>query len=548
MITQLSQDTITQYASDAQTIQEPQGADYSQGVAVGKTIPAKWWNWLFSAVTKRMGQSKTDAQNMLTELQNTVTDAGLTLDASDNTQLSQAVSAKADIQIAEYIRDKKKLVALWQILEPKGLLPVPAPEANIRKKWVLDVQKAGNMFWSVHGIIRDNVITNKQIAFSKNLEEWHIVDPADIDNRLYATGKGMTVSITFFKGTYYMCLTIGDSYVSSESTFAILSSQDTETWNVDVLFTQTGGNYAGVIFSAYNKIMCAIGKRFYTSSDGANWTYTNLSNDIRPANGAVTSDALLNYSVSPEPLNEKYIVGDVLVEENALTPLLDATAYKSCFDTKTYKLRQGNIVLSSGNTVDSSFNVSPIFVDMSYNRVLGTLRNGEFLITLRDIGTNPRFEYSTDGINFSALTAPLYADVSVPNTYSMPVCELDGKFYYSAKNGFNIFESEDLVHWTDTGNTATSAKDILSLESLGVIVSDSSYSYDKGYTWLQAKNSDGNNFCGHSISAVLGDKYFTTELARILYNSNQNYYTEYTALLYTGNYINRVIGHTLYLQ
>jgi hypothetical protein len=107
MISQLSQETVAEYASDALTIQEPQGADYSRGAQVGRTIPAKWWNWLFNAVTKRASQSKADAQSMLDELKSVVTDAGLTPDASDNTQLAQAVVETTDRRIVSYVNRKR---------------------------------------------------------------------------------------------------------------------------------------------------------------------------------------------------------------------------------------------------------------------------------------------------------------------------------------------------------------------------------------------------------------------------------------------------------
>ena len=119
MLPQLTQETLNEYAHDAQTTQQPYGADYTQGVRVGKTIPAKWWNWLFNAATKRIFQSKNDAQDMLTEMKNVVTDAGLTPDASDNTQLNQAIEAKADIQIGKYIeKEKRRLGTLFTSTKP----------------------------------------------------------------------------------------------------------------------------------------------------------------------------------------------------------------------------------------------------------------------------------------------------------------------------------------------------------------------------------------------------------------------------------------------
>ncbi len=117
MITQLSEETINEYASEAQTTQQPTGTDFVQGVRVGRTIPAKWWNWLFNATTRRIFQAKNDAQNMLTELQNVVTDAGLELDATDNTQLAQAVTAKADEQIDVYVENKRGYFIKWNTVD-----------------------------------------------------------------------------------------------------------------------------------------------------------------------------------------------------------------------------------------------------------------------------------------------------------------------------------------------------------------------------------------------------------------------------------------------
>lgn len=107
MIQQLEQETLSPYAADATVRQEPQGVDRSRGAQVGRTIPAKWWNWLFNAVIKRLHQGRTDAQNMLTELQNVVTDAGIALDSADSTQMSGAVDIKNAAQRRKYAYEGK---------------------------------------------------------------------------------------------------------------------------------------------------------------------------------------------------------------------------------------------------------------------------------------------------------------------------------------------------------------------------------------------------------------------------------------------------------
>lgn len=115
MIPSLTQESIDQYASNALTIQKPEGTDYSQGAHVNRTIPAKWWNWLFSAVTKRIQQSRADAANILTELNNVITDADMQPSSDTNNQLSQAVNVHAQRQIDEYIAtEKTQAISLWK--------------------------------------------------------------------------------------------------------------------------------------------------------------------------------------------------------------------------------------------------------------------------------------------------------------------------------------------------------------------------------------------------------------------------------------------------
>lgn len=130
MIQQLEQETLSPYAADATVRQEPQGVDRSRGAQVGRTIPAKWWNWLFNAITKRAGQAKNDSQAMLTEMQNVVLDTGATLDSSDSSQLADAIRTKASTQLVQYIDSSKAIYVQWQtaaastfnISMPKGTM------------------------------------------------------------------------------------------------------------------------------------------------------------------------------------------------------------------------------------------------------------------------------------------------------------------------------------------------------------------------------------------------------------------------------------------
>ena len=98
----LDEQELEIYASAAQTVQEPLGSDYTQGVRVGKTIPAKWWNWLFKAVTGRVRQAYEDVLDIFTELKNVIVGAGITPSAEDSTQLSSSISTHTNLRIAEY--------------------------------------------------------------------------------------------------------------------------------------------------------------------------------------------------------------------------------------------------------------------------------------------------------------------------------------------------------------------------------------------------------------------------------------------------------------
>ena len=61
---------IKEYAKDSQTSEEPTEQNYAEGVKVGWTLPAKWWNWLMNAFTKRFRETKATVDSMYEELSN----------------------------------------------------------------------------------------------------------------------------------------------------------------------------------------------------------------------------------------------------------------------------------------------------------------------------------------------------------------------------------------------------------------------------------------------------------------------------------------------
>jgi hypothetical protein len=80
------------FASDpAAVVDKPGYPYYGNGVDVGYTAPAKWWNWLWNHISAWLGTSKADRTNMVAEIQNTLSAASIQPSASDSHQLSKSV-------------------------------------------------------------------------------------------------------------------------------------------------------------------------------------------------------------------------------------------------------------------------------------------------------------------------------------------------------------------------------------------------------------------------------------------------------------------------
>ena len=86
-------ENITEYAKNATAIEEP--AEYSTGVKVGWTAPAKWWNWLMNAFSKRLGETYETVKSIHEEIKNAV---GGTLDENSNTQLKNTLDSLGRVQ------------------------------------------------------------------------------------------------------------------------------------------------------------------------------------------------------------------------------------------------------------------------------------------------------------------------------------------------------------------------------------------------------------------------------------------------------------------
>lgn len=93
MINTLTQEDIDIFSSDPDGTKERPGTPYyAEGVEVGYTAPAKWWNWLWNAITTFFTGSKSDRQNILTELNNTLGAASITANPLYAHQLTDAIN------------------------------------------------------------------------------------------------------------------------------------------------------------------------------------------------------------------------------------------------------------------------------------------------------------------------------------------------------------------------------------------------------------------------------------------------------------------------
>ena len=91
------------FASDpTATIERPENPHYTNGVDIGYTAPAKWWNWLWNHISAWFATSKTDKNSMHTELLNVLSAASITPDATKSNQLSKAVDTIGYSECVDY--------------------------------------------------------------------------------------------------------------------------------------------------------------------------------------------------------------------------------------------------------------------------------------------------------------------------------------------------------------------------------------------------------------------------------------------------------------
>ena len=188
---ELTQEQLEVYATNATAIDKPQGTNYTQGVKVGRTIPAKWWNWLFNALTRCLNSVYTDSLRVFTEVKNTITLAGLTPSSSDNTQMAQAAQILSERAVASYVDNKKRqLFYNWSSSECTGI-----PWANlISIDSISHIRGAENKGFITRVTYTRSGTTKQSYYVSADMLTWQIV--RDVYDSLYA-------DCVYFNGKYY---------------------------------------------------------------------------------------------------------------------------------------------------------------------------------------------------------------------------------------------------------------------------------------------------------------------------------------------------------
>lgn len=557
MITQLSEETIAEYASDAQTIQAPQGTDFSQGVRVGRTVPAKWWNWLFNAVTKRVSQGRNDAQNMLTEMQQVVISAGATPNPNVNNQMAQAINTKAYSQVDKYVADaKKRFGTLWYNHAFTFSVPV-------QNNAVSGIELLGDAY-----IYGSATLTSGVSApfYSVDGYFWKQTDRINF----YANGM-------FFETSWEV-----DSSPNGWMRITIKARHNIDDINTTIFtidnryegFQQY--KYEPTIFAAGNDIILQTPKGDLYRYDAQSNTFLGTGygqlDDQRRVSITYSSGS---FKVIPEeqiiPYDGGYLIGGIKYKDGVFTKLGNGLGFGNVIPRA---LRNGNIAFISTTRYASISTNTMLYTSFNAAGLMDTEGN----VTTQDISYFPlemqptltdcvvRFdgvshvEFSYDGINFTSLPFVFHFEqlITTNPPYFVPVCQVGSYYFVTPTPVFpaysSIYRINNSLSSLDTDYTTLSvslAKDAAILGSVQPVIdvgfgfcsvlessSQSQYHYniskDNGDTLVQAQLADSNGVVNVNITKKMhqfNGKYGIPTF---------NYWTDYAT--------NIVSGHTLYLR
>lgn len=538
MISQLSQEAMTEYASNAQTIQEPTGADYSRGVAVGRTIPAKWWNWLFRASTKRIEQSRNDAQSMLSELQNVVTDAGLTPSAADSTQLAQAVEAKTDVQINTYITNKQNFYSMWDVIDTQGLLPQNTSSDSTYRLAYLD--KINGVYFAINRTYKlssgNYTQVQNALAFSTDLRNWHLIRGTTFGRSGVDQAQQFGAGVTYFKGYWYVLL-VG-SGMSSGSTLSFVLAKladlnDLGSYTVVRTSSETLQNYSnfqiGTLGGNVLFVKESLSNSIDISTDGSTFTSVALN--------AVSYSSYGQYygwlAVESIKLGASYAVGDFIASADGATWRCYNTLVSRQSIIHSLVRFKGGVVTRGTVYFLAGENDNAVLLggeEYTFSRIT---YDGMCLFLSR----NSVHYFTLDGVTVLPL------DTGISHDSGTRIDSINGIYYAAFSSDKQIYSSPDLQSWTPTGKYLPSGASALAVVSeAGVFVSSTKCSRDLGEIWVQSKDSTGQNYCPTDLSIVDDTQLYV--LTDFIYTP----VAKLKLIYHTARGFNFVSGHTLYLQ
>ena len=255
-------ENITEYAKNATDIEEP--SEYATGVKVGWTAPAKWWNWLMNAFSRRLGETYETVKSIHEEIKNAV---GGTLDENSNTQLKNALDS------------------LGRVLEVNGKLPDANGKVDVFAEDILGramVKEASGKYtigtsaaWNTPAVLPDGTL----VAGCKNG-----------DGIIYSTDKGVTWTASYRTSGYWSTPAVlpdgtlvagsdsygGIIYSTDKGVTWITSSQKSGNWNTPAVLpdgTLVAGSRDSVGGSAGNKGI------IYSTDKGVTWTASSQTSD-----------------------------------------------------------------------------------------------------------------------------------------------------------------------------------------------------------------------------------------------------------------------------
>lgn len=511
MLDHLTQEDITEYGTNALTIDEPRGTDYTQGVQVGKTIPAKWWNWLFRAVTKRAQQAKADSQTMLVELKNTVIDAGITPDPADNTQLSQAASALSIRGVSTYVQDKKRgFFASWTSESCRGLPQFADSDiVTIDELKEIPGSDGGAFYLRLKQHTSDPVGDSYLHFTSRNLYDWYEIAAPN-------GAELQTADIVYFKDRYYFLYSVKDVHNAQ-----LYYSDDAASWYFARDFSEYGALGLRVaanvlwMISASVQTYADINYYSYRTTDGINWT--NAGTVFRNLSGTVDE-------VAPAVLFKgSYVIGNKITTDGLNWSII-ITDWSNSASGNTVITSDGSAILQFNETEEAWYLIeSPL---SSPVKKLGTW-------VFKFMGPDGKILVKDSADDYAGITED--GDTFTKLSITYPTDPLAEFFKCEGTYILGNYKSDDLTTWTaitlPLGATSVQFSGIT-----GYIIASNYFSTDCGDNWSQGLSA-GIPFC-----AV--PNYISDTLTCMAVTIRDNHVLR--CITYNG--VNRVIGTTLYLK